>query len=309
MNTTKTTAKDFFLWFGAMLSFYWSVIAFIFLVFNYIDYTFPNVLAYLPDPYQGGMPYEMSSLVVLVPIYAVLAMLIRRDIVADPSKKDIWARRWAIILTLFVAAVALAIDVITLLTSFFSGESITLAFALKVALIFLVTAAIFMHFIADLKGYWDANRKRELSVYIATGILVAVTIVAGFFIVGTPEHARQLRLDTERVSDLQSLQGEIVSYWQSKEHLPADLAALSDSIGGYGVPTDPETNAAYEYKTTGALSFELCGTFDNPGSALSDGYARPVGMKAVDSWTHEAGHYCFSRTIDPDLYPPLKQVR
>ena len=310
MNAPKTSAKDFFLWFGAMLSLYWSVIAFISLLFNYIDYAFPNVLAYMPDPYRGGMPYEMASLLVLVPIYIALARIIRRTIAVDPSKKDIWARRWAIILTLFVAAVSIAIDVITLLTSFFSGADITLAFAFKIIVVFLVTATIFMHFIADLKGYWDAYPKRELSVCAAMGVLVLVTIAAGFFIVGTPQHARQLRMDTERVSDLQSLQSEIINYWQSKAHLPADLSMLSDSISGYRVPTDPETNTPYEYKTTGKLSFELCGTFNNPGPAVSDGYTRPMMPKGMgNSWMHDAGHYCFPRTIDPELYPPFGQTR
>ena len=64
-----------------------------------------------------------------------LMRLIRKSIAADPSRKEIWVRRWALILTLFVAGVAIAVDLITLLTTFLSGEALTTAFLLKVLVI------------------------------------------------------------------------------------------------------------------------------------------------------------------------------
>src|SRR3989338_4869378 len=155
MDKPKITAKDFFLWAGAMVAFYWSVLAFIFLIFDYINYAFPNPLSYYPsDPYQSGISYEMASLIVLLPLYLFLMRLIRKDIVTDPSRKEIWVRRWALILTLFIAGIAIAVDLIMLLTTFLNGEALTTAFLLKVLIIFLIAGAVFMHFIADLKGHW-----------------------------------------------------------------------------------------------------------------------------------------------------------
>ena len=85
-----------------MVAFYWSVLAFIFLIVDYIDYTFPNPLSYYPaDPYQSGISYEMASIIVLLPLFMFLMRLIRKGIAADPSRKEIWVRRWALILTLF----------------------------------------------------------------------------------------------------------------------------------------------------------------------------------------------------------------
>src|SRR3990167_5964104 len=119
MDKPKTTAKDFFLWAGVLVSFYWTVIAYTFLVFDYINYTFPNQLAYYPaDPYQSGISYKMASVIVLLPVYMLLMWLIRKDIASDPSRKDIWVRRWALIITLFVAGIAIAGDLIALLTTF-----------------------------------------------------------------------------------------------------------------------------------------------------------------------------------------------
>lgn len=314
----KITAKDFFLWLGAMVALYWSVIAFVFLVFNYINYTFPNPLIYLSDPYSGGIPYEMASIIVMFPIYLALLYFIRRDITRDPSRKDIWVRRWALILTLFIAGITMAGDVIALLTAFFRGEELTTAFLLKVLIIFLVAAGGFMHFAADLKGYWDSNRTRVKMVAVAVGVLALVTVFSGFFIIGTPEHARLARLDNQKVSDLQNIQWQVVNYWQAKQKLPKALSDLNDPISGFMVPADPQTGASYQYEAVGALSFKLCADFNvetQPGSQYaSRPYISapempvPVGANgkdlASDTWQHGAGNDCFLRTIDPERYPP-----
>lgn len=317
MDKPKTTPKDFFLWAGAMVTFYWSVIAYIFLVFEYINYTFPNALAYYPtDPYQSGISYEMASIIVLFPLYLLLMKLIRADITRDSSRKEIWVRRWALILTLFVAGVAIAIDLITLLTTFLNGEELTTAFILKVFVIFLIAAGVFMHFIADLHGYWELFPARRNAVRIGVAILALVTIVAGFFIVGTPAEARLQRFDAQKVSDLQNIQSQVVYFWQAKQKLPTVITDLNNSLNYGPLPTDPQTGQSYNYQMTGALSFKLCAEFNaetrvNQTSETRAVMPTPVGLGGkvgtVDNWQHAAGQVCFDRTIDPSFYPPLNK--
>jgi hypothetical protein len=304
MDKPKITAKDFFLWAGAMVALYWSVIAFIFLFFNYIDYAFPAVGQYYPsNPYQSGIGYEMASLIVLFPIYVILMWFIRTDATRDPSRKDIWIRRWALILTLFVAGISIAVDLIEVLTTFFNGESFTDAFLLKALLILLVAACAFMHFMADLWGHWDMYPLRKRSVCVGVCILVVGTIVSGFFIIGTPAQARLYNFDQEKVNDLQTIQSQVVSYWQSKAALPNTLADLNDPISGFAVPVDIQTGQAYEYDKVTALSFKLCATFNAVGDSSGvQTYPAAVGGPQ-DNWAHEAGHDCFLRTIDPQRYP------
>ncbi len=317
MDKAKTTPKDFFLWAGAMVSLYWSVVAFIFLIFDYINYAMPNPLAYYPsDPYQSGIPYEMASIIVLFPIYLALAWVIRRDITRDASRADIWVRRWAIIFTLFVAGVTVAVDLIILLTTFLRGDEITLAFIFKVLIILLVAAGAFMHFIADLWGYWSKFPARRNSVFIAVLILAFGTVIAGFFIVGTPATARLYRFDDQKVSDLQSIQYQIANYYQLKQKLPTTLTDLADPISNYITPSDSQTNQPYQYHATGALSFQVCANFNKVsrvgGNLNSSPYPMmPVtsgayGMKGTDNWQHAAGNVCFDRTIDPQRYPPTQ---
>lgn len=311
MDKPKVTPKDFFLWAGAMVALYWSVVAFIFLIFNYIDYAFPNALSYLPDPYASGMPYEMASIVVLFPIYLVLMWLIRRDIARDATRKDIWVRRWALIFTLFVAGITVAVDIITLLTSFFRGEELTTAFLLKVLVVFLVAAMAFMHFIADFWGYWEQYPNRRRYVGIGALVVAVVAVFSGFLIVGTPGHARLMRLDDQKVNDLTNIQYHITDYYRQKQRLPAALTDLNNALANFTVPADPQSGAAYEYRVTKApYSFELCATFNAEGSSQYDRYPTAPVLGPTDepgnqgNWQHGAGRQCFERTVDPELYPP-----
>lgn len=315
MDKPKVTPKDFFLWAGAVVSLYWSVIAYILLTFEYINYVMPNPLAYYSsDPYNSSIPYDMASIIVLFPIYLAVMWAIRRDITKDSTRGEIWVRRWALIFTLFVAGVTIAIDLIVLLTTFLSGEEITLAFILKVIIVLLVAAGVFMHFIADFWGYWTMYPTRHLAVFIGVGVLAFVTVVSGFFIVGTPMEARLYRFDDQKVSDLQSIQYQIANYYQLKQKLPLSLSDLSDPISNIVVPLDPQTGQQYEYSVVNGTStlFSLCATFnkENRGKYAvgREGVAQfptpaIVGIKGESNWQHGVGRVCFDRTIDPERYP------
>src|SRR3989344_1763698 len=111
MDKSKATPKDFFLWAGAVVSLYAGIVSFITLLFEYIDQVFRDTaLDYYYDPYAGGVAYAMASLIVLAPVFLILMRIIRRSIVADPSRGEVWVRRWALFLVLFVAGASIVID-------------------------------------------------------------------------------------------------------------------------------------------------------------------------------------------------------
>ncbi len=311
--TAKTTAKDFFLWAGALIALYGSVSALITLLFEYVNQAFPDPLAYYGDPYGGAVRLSMATLIVLAPTAIILFRLIRSTLQKEPGKADIWVRRWALVLTLFIAGAAVVIDLITILNTFLSGE-ISERFFLKAVIVLLVAAGVFLHFLADIKGYWMLHPKRADMVGIAAGVLALVTVVSGFFIVGTPGEVRGLRFDEQKVSDLQSIQYQVLYFWQLKETLPAALDELNDPLAGYVVPVNPETGEAYRYVRTSDSSFDLCTTFnaetpDTKGQGQFPGRDIAVtswGPQPDENWKHPAGEHCYSRTIDPERYPPFK---
>ena len=314
MDKPKVTPKDFVLWFGAMASLYAGVVAFITLVFEYINKAYPNPVSgsYYVDPYSSSISYETAALIVLTPVFLILMRFIRRDIASDPSRNDIWVRRWALFLTLFLAGATIVVDLIVLLNTYLQGEDLTVGFLLKVLTVLLVAGLGFMHFMADLWGYWEREPTRARMVNWAAGVLVLITIIAGFFIIGTPQQIRVQKQDAIRVQDLQTIQWQVVNYWQQKQKLPTGLAELVDPISGFMVPVDPQTKEPYEYSSTGRLSFKLCATFAAEGGTNgTEGrpYAVAVEPKSAgtgvqDNWQHSAGKVCFDRTIDPERYPP-----
>lgn len=298
-----------------MVALFGSIISFITLLFGYIDYAFPDPLAYdyyYADPFSGSVRFSMAALIVLVPVAIALMRLIRRDITADASKAVTWVRRWALVLTVFVAGAAVVIDLITLINYFLGGE-LTTRFMLKIAVVLLVAGAAFLHFLADIRGYWSANPSRAKLVGYAAGVLVIAAIIAGFIIIGTPSEMRMMRFDNQKVTDLQNIQWQIINHWQQREMLPASLEELKDPLSDYpSVPVDPQTSEPYIYTRTSPLDFSLCATFNMESPTKSELLiARPSTPYAApmegESWKHGVGEVCFDRSIDPERYPPFNK--
>lgn len=319
MNEAKTTAKDFFLWLGALITLYTAATTLITLLFDYINYTFPDPLAGSADPYGASMRFSMALILVATPATLILFSLIRKSIAADESKSQIWIRRWGLMLTLFVASAVALGDVATLINYFLGGE-ITMRFALKVLVVLLVTVGAFLHFYADLHGYWQKNPSKSKLVGAAVAVLMALAVCAAFFVIGSPSHIRDLRYDDQRTSDLSMIQNQILSYYQQKQKLPASIEELTDPLVYFTVPTDPQTGSAYEYSATNRLEFTLCATFSTAsadtkgkgaygrggGVAMDIAYPSSLGLGSEgDIWKHEPGRTCFTRTIDPDKFPQI----
>jgi hypothetical protein len=306
MNTPKVTPKDFFLWAGAMIALYSSVFAFIALLFQYINYAYPDSLGYTyyADPFSGGIRFAMATLIVMVPVAVVLFRILRKDIETLPEKADLWIRRWILVLTIFIAGLAVVGDLITLINYFLGGD-VTMRFVLKVLVLLLVAGAVFLHFLADLRGYWTQNPGRAKVVGYGAGVAVLIAIIAGFLIMGSPSQVRLYRFDAQKVSDLQNIQWQIVNFWQQKQVLPADIAEIEDPLSGWVLPIDPQ-GQAYRYERTSNSSFRLCATFnaDSRSAATSQAMPREYGP-LEGNFNHGAGEVCFDRTIDPERYPPF----
>lgn len=307
----RTSAADFFLHLGVVVALYVQVISFLNLVFDLITYAFPN------QPLSYGIATEsitipVASLIIVVPLYLFLTRLLNRSYDHNPEKKQLWVRKWLIYLTLFIAGLAIATDLIVLVFKFINGDIITVGFLLKVLSVFLVLAAVFSYYLADIRDKIDRSKNKTYA--LAVGVAVLLVIGLGFFIIGSPAKQRMLKIDQQKVYHLQNIQNEIVSYWQAKQKLPARLEDVEDSLAYFTLPLDPETQVNYEYNVVGPLSFELCATFNLPleGEEKSKGAPRPAYIDYPDqfggSFQHEAGRVCFTRTIDPDRYPPFEKT-
>ena len=309
MTTTthqKVEPKDFALVLGAVITLFTSVISLLTLLTSYVDFLFPDPLEYSygASPYSSGVLVAMAFLIVVVPTYLVLTRLLNRDVQRHPAKRELWVRRWAVTGALFVGAIAIAVSLIVLVASVLQGE-LTLRFLLKILAIVLVVGGFVLYYAFDLRGRWQERPAAPRAFGIAVGAVVLATIVSGFAIVGTPGELREYREDDRRIGDLQSIQWGVIDRWQSEQQLPASLAELSATFFGGSIPVDPVTGESYGYRVTGDRTFELCATFNRETWRADE--TTPSGLPAFDNWTHDAGEFCFSRTIDPAQFPPYQK--
>ena len=283
---------------------------------------FDMVNVYLPDVTQAGSWYFQSilsslrmglaTLIIVFPIFAWLTRALNKDIEASPEKRESRIRKWLLYFTLFVAALFVIGDLVSVLRSFLNGE-LTTRFLIKSAIILAIAGSSFSYYLSYLR--WQNIKWANILSKIVIVVVIA-SIVFGFYISGSPLKSRNERMYQTRISDLQNIQQQIVNYWQSKTKIPTTLGELNDSISGFIVPVDPETGMSYDYKV-GAIvagsktTFELCATFKTASIVNTFAPApTPVKMGLIDpysgadNWDHSSGRSCFFRSIDPQLYPP-----
>ncbi len=319
MDMVKTThvssgPRDFFLHLLATGTLFASIISFIALLFQYINALFPDQITYALGSIADSIRWSTSVLVIVFPVFILVSWLIGRDIAQEPEKRDIRIRRWLLHFTLFIAALTIIIDLVTIVYNFLNGES-SLQFYLKTLVVLIITAKVFVYYIWELRRTAKASRWPRIAA-ITTSVVILVSIVGGFLIIGTPATQRARRFDDQRINSLQILQNEVINYWVTKGQLPATLGLLNNNVTGFQVPTDPVTNVAYGYDLLDPLNFELCATFET--SALNNQnnsiYPRTMPMMIGrngsydQNWNHDRGPKCFKRTIDPSLYKPPAPV-
>lgn len=295
----KTYPRDVFMHLLNTITLYVSVYGILNLVFNYINAAFPDTL----NPYYNpgdSIRWTLSLFIIVFGVFAWTSWFMERDLVKNPDKADFRIRRWLIYLTIFLAALLLIGDLVALVYNFLGGD-LTVPFILKVAAVLVVGAAVFWYYLYDLKKAPGAFSPNAKAAVWGSMIAALAVIVYGFYLAGPPFTQRLVRFDSQRVMDLQTIQSQALYYWQQKNKLPVALDDLRDPISGFVPPKDPDTDAPYEYRTTGDLSFELCAAF---ALASKNNVSAPRAAPDVfgGNWDHGAGRTCFERTIDAQLY-------
>lgn len=316
----RSTAKDVFSYLLAFSMLYVGLVSFITLIFQYIEVKFPDVLGAWYGSNLEIIRASMATLVVVWPVCILVNHLIDKDRAGSEGKSDAAIRKWLIYLTLFVTAITMVVDLITLINYFLNGE-ITVRFVLKVLVVLVTVGLVFWFELWDLKHSPAETARPSKMIGLASILVMIGVVVGGFFLIGSPAEQRQVRLDDQRVSDLSVIQNELTFHFQQKQTLPATLDELGTSLNGFVLPVDPVSGAAYEYTiikpgpdediTSSQPKFELCATFATESIGLqgdvSGKRSYPMTPYAYgQNWQHAAGRVCFERTIDPDLYPPLK---
>ncbi len=304
-SVPNNRSRDVCLHLLAMVTLYWSAISFMTLCWQYVNYLFPDPVADRYADLLGSIRFSVSSLMIVFPVFIWVSWFLNKIYSKELQVRDSKIRKWLIYVTLFISAIVMIIDLVYIINTFLDGE-VTIRFILKACSMFIVVGIIFGFYLDDVRR----TIVSQAAIYVGwlSGVMVVISIMGAFLIVGSPMEARQTRFDQQRIMNLKDIQFRLVQYWRNKSRLPEDLSALNDPISNFTVPVDPQTHIAYEYVVNdpATLSFKLCAVFNrsSPVEALSN--STPTDP-AAGYWTHAAGHVCFQRKIDKQLYPAYKK--
>ncbi|MEK7465427.1 MAG: DUF5671 domain-containing protein [Patescibacteria group bacterium] len=151
----KASPKDVFLHLLGIITLYASAGSLISLFFAYINLGMPDALeglrTYQAESARNAIRFSISALIVVFPAYLFTMRYLGKQYVRETWKRELRIRKWLVYFTLFVAALILIGDVVSLVYNFLGGE-LTTRFVLKVFSVFCVVGAIFVYYFWDVKA-------------------------------------------------------------------------------------------------------------------------------------------------------------
>ncbi|NNK62817.1 MAG: hypothetical protein HKO98_06360 [Gemmatimonadetes bacterium] len=138
--------------------------------------------------------------------------------------------------------------------------------------------------------------KRSLGkpILIAATAVIAVSIVIGIVIIGSPTEGRFRQLDSGRIGDLQGIMRATDLFWSRTDRLPESLEELAADPRASVRIVDPGTGEPYVYRVTSPDTYELCATFDRESRVVP-------ARDAAEFWRHGPGPTCFELEVDKNV--------
>jgi hypothetical protein len=146
--------------FGAL---YACVTSLIVLFFTYLDFTFPDPAWRTTDAQLieavSIIRAQIAIVVVSFPVFLILWHFLLREVRQDSEKAKGAIRRWLVYLTIFVGALTLSGDVMTLIYSLLDGQ-LTIRLLLKSAVLFLIAGSLVLYFAFTLRSETKTETER-----------------------------------------------------------------------------------------------------------------------------------------------------
>ena len=295
--------KEAFLFLMLFATLYTAAFALGSMLFDVINLIFPlpgETAQFSIASLRGGI----ASLVVSFPVFLLMGRVIARETSLNPGQRMAPIRRWLTYLTLFVSAISVITDLITLIVTFLEGD-ITLRFALKVVVIAALAGSAFLYYLRELRREEIAPSAEPVSTlrarvgFAAMIAVVLAAIVLGLWFAGSPRQARLLAEDEQRVRDLAAIDQRVEQYYLDKGSLPQALADGDTNPGTFvEQKRDRVTGQPYMYRAVDATHFQVGAVFALPSGTgnpmASFGGIGPVFPADTGFWKHGAGPKTFN---------------
>ncbi|MBI5139512.1 hypothetical protein HZA26_02795 [Candidatus Nomurabacteria bacterium] len=294
---TQSKAKDFFINLGAIVALYTSVVSLLNLLFTVINTAYPQVTNGYTYFGSSTISWPVATLIIFFPIFMFLMWLLEKDYIINPSRQNSGIHRWLTYITLFITGLVLAIDLITVLYYFLDGQELTTGFVLKVLVLLVVASGIFSYYLYDVLG--KLTSKNRNTYRIVACLVILLSIVWGFSVLGSPRTQRLYKYDEQKVNDLMNINNEINNFYSINGKLPTDLFELSEN---YYLPlNDGQTDKPYEYLKKENTKYTLCAEFNRDSAQIDEDRFSETAYP-YHTWVHKAGKYCFDQTVNPNTY-------
>ncbi len=295
----KASAKDFFLNLGAFISLYVLVGNLLGLLFTIINTAYPKITNGYNYFGSSSISWPVATLVVLLPIFILLMWFLEKSYRVEPEMQNSLIHRGLTYMTLFISGCVVAGDLITVVYYFIDGQELTTGFLLKVIVLLVIFTSLFIYYISDLRKKLTKNSR---IVWRITALIIVIgSIVWGFAVLGSPRTQRLYKYDEQKVSDLQNINNQVTSFYSNKGTLPQDIREINSYQNNYyPVKVDSQTQKSYEYMKTSNTTYNLCAEFNK--ESVADKNSTNFLFISNGGWTHPAGHYCFTETINPNMY-------
>lgn len=271
----SSSPRDAFLHLLGMALLYTAAIATGTILFQLIDRWLPAPGDELLGFSSGVMRAAAAALLVSLPILGLVHRTIDHDASRDPALRLSPVYRTLAYLTLLIASLVMAGDLIAAIVCFLSGD-LTIRFMLKASTILFLTGGTYLWFSSDVQREERITTEsgtatipppppwRDLLQRVGAAVAI-VSMVAALWAAGSPFHQRLLRLDARRVDDLRAIQRSVETYCEREGVLPATLDSLADTPATFVRNiADPVTGKPYGYDRVDGDSYTLTATFDLP---------------------------------------------
>src|SRR3989344_5234922 len=167
----RNIPRDVFLHLLAIVTLYWSAVTFVTLMWQYINYFFPDVLDYYPASFNEPMRFAVSSLFIVFPVFILVSWYLNKIYSREAVVRESKIRKWLLYLTLFIASLVIIGDLITVINIFMGGE-ITTRFILKALSVLLVAGVVFGYYLDDVRR--ETPTKSAKYFAWATGVIILI---------------------------------------------------------------------------------------------------------------------------------------
>lgn len=308
-KSMENTAKNFALQLGSLVTLYASISGLIVLLFGIITIQYPDVASQGYWEYESAassIRFSIALLVVSFPAYVILTRLVN-NIRRNEDGTYLKLTKWLIYLSLLVGGALILGDLVMVINNFLNGE-LTIRFILKAFAFFVVVGSAFLYYLFDARGHWQTHEKQSIQYGIFVAAFVVAALIIGFLKIEAPTEVREMRIDSQQLSDLMSMQSRVEEYYMVKQVLPA---SLTEVYGNLAMPQASEGRTPYSYEKLSETSFQLCAGFAYPTSkAQQMEFTQPVfyeePIKNPYNWDHNEGEWCFERVVEPNVPAVLK---